>query len=59
MALTMAVVFGWTFGVRWLYKKQGWMMPEERQRQEQQDPLAAEERPRGDPGNGRVHEATR
>src|SRR5690349_12738115 len=36
MVLTMSVVFGWTFGVRWLYKKQGWMMPEERQKQEQQ-----------------------
>src|SRR5690349_19215433 len=36
MALTMSVVFGWTFGVRWLYKKQGWMLPEDRQKQEQQ-----------------------
>jgi YidC/Oxa1 family membrane protein insertase len=42
MVLTMTVVFGWTFGVRWLYKTQGWMTPEERQRQEQ---LAAATKP--------------
>ena len=36
MALAMSIVFGWQFGVRWLYKTKGWALPEERARQEQQ-----------------------
>jgi len=30
MALAMAVVVGWQFGVTWLYKKQGWQLPSEK-----------------------------